>query len=109
MKILVIVRLCKAAGATGRKNLLWRPANFGETRARTGISGDTNPWPREHLYCPTGDPPLPGSVFPDLLFSASDPEDTGRPIRLIIGRTTVKNGDTLELEELGGYPASEKK
>jgi hypothetical protein len=66
-------------------------------------------WPREHLYCPAGDPPLPGSVFPDLLFSANDPEDTGRPIRLIIGRPTPKDGDALELEELGGYPASEKK
>jgi hypothetical protein len=43
-----------------------------------------------------------GSVFPDLLFSASDPNDTGRPIRLKLG-PPPEDGDALVLQELGGY------
>lgn len=47
-------------------------------------------------------PASKGSVFPDLLFSANDPRDTGRPIRLRFGQAP-KDGDSLVLQELGGY------
>ena len=50
-------------------------------------------------------PPAPGSVFPELLFSAKDTRDTGRPIRLLFG-PTPKDGDTLVLQELGGFNAT---
>lgn len=42
------------------------------------------------------------SVFPDLLFSANDPRDTGRPIRLRFGPPPKDRG-ALVLQELGGY------
>lgn len=38
----------------------------------------------------------------DLVFSASDPADTGRPIRLVFG-PSPKDGDALHIQELGGY------
>lgn len=41
-------------------------------------------------------------IFPNLLFSANDPGDTGRPVRIIFG-PTPKDGDALVLQELGGY------
>jgi len=42
------------------------------------------------------------SRYPNLLFSANDPGDTGRPIRIRFG-PTPKDGDALVLRELGGY------
>ena len=39
----------------------------------------------------------------DLLFSANDPRDTGRPIRLVFG-AKPNDGDALHIRELGGYP-----
>mgnify|MGYP001351663978 CR=1 FL=1 len=48
-------------------------------------------------------PPGAGSVFPKLLFSANDPSNTGRPVRLLFG-PMPKDGDALILQELGGYP-----
>lgn len=48
-------------------------------------------------------PAREGSVFPKLLFSANDPLNTGRPVRLLFG-PTPKDGDALVLQELGGYP-----
>jgi len=47
-------------------------------------------------------PAARGSVFPDLLFSANDPRDTGRPVRIRFG-PAPKDGDALILRELGGY------
>ncbi len=47
--------------------------------------------------------PGAGSVFPQLLFSANDPLNTGRPVRLLFG-PAPKDGDALVLQELGGYP-----
>ena len=39
----------------------------------------------------------------DLVFSALDPHDTGRPIRIRFG-PAPSDGDALVLQELGGYP-----
>lgn len=47
-------------------------------------------------------PAAPESIFPDLLFSENDPEDTGRPIRILFGPEPSDN-DALILQELGGY------
>jgi hypothetical protein len=47
-------------------------------------------------------PPAQGSVFPELMFSANDPNDTGRPIRIRFG-PRPKDGDALVFQELGGY------
>jgi hypothetical protein len=47
-------------------------------------------------------PPSPSSSFPELLFSAEDPDDTGRPVRIRFG-PAPKDGDALLLKELGGY------
>lgn len=55
-------------------------------------------WENRDLRVPAGK----GSVFPDLLFSASDSRDTGRPIRIRFG-PPPKDGDALVLQELGGY------
>ena len=44
-----------------------------------------------------------GSFFTDLLFSADDPDDTGRPVRIRFG-PQPKDGDALVLQELGGFP-----
>ena len=41
-------------------------------------------------------------MFPNLLFSANDPLNTGRPIRMFFG-PMPKDGDALVLQELGGY------
>jgi len=59
-------------------------------------------WENKDLNSPSGE----GSVFPDLLFSANDPLDTGRPIRIFFG-PTPKDGDALVLQELGGYPVAD--
>jgi len=42
------------------------------------------------------------SIFPDLVFSANDHENTGRPVRIIFGKQP-SDGDALILQELGGY------
>lgn len=55
-------------------------------------------WENRDLRIPSSH----GSAFPHLLFSASDPRDTGRPIRLRFG-PPPKDGDALVLQELGGY------
>lgn len=47
-------------------------------------------------------PPAEGSIFPELFFSANDPFDTGRPIRIRFG-PRANDGDALVLQELGGY------
>lgn len=47
-------------------------------------------------------PAAKGSVFPDLIFSANDPRDTGRPIRIRLA-SHPKDGDALVLRELGGF------
>jgi hypothetical protein len=38
----------------------------------------------------------------DVLFSANDPSNTGRPIRIIFGPSTA-DGDSMMLQELGGF------
>lgn len=47
-------------------------------------------------------PAAPGSVIPDLLCSASDPANTGRPYRLLFG-PAPQDGDALVLRELGCF------
>jgi len=47
-------------------------------------------------------PATEGSSFPDLEFSAEDPNDTGRPVRITFG-PAPKDGDAMILQELGGY------
>lgn len=53
-------------------------------------------WQNEDLSIPGA-----GKVA-DLLFSANDPYDTGRPIRIRFGPMPA-DGDALILRELGGY------
>lgn len=55
-------------------------------------------WDNNDLKSPATD----GSTFPDLLFSENDPKDTGRPVR-IHGGPSPKDGDSLQITELGGY------
>jgi hypothetical protein len=46
---------------------------------------------------------IPGNgIVSDLLFSANDPYETGRPIRIRFG-PRPSNGDAMLLRELGGY------
>ncbi|MEJ1402563.1 MAG: hypothetical protein RPU61_03470 [Candidatus Sedimenticola sp. (ex Thyasira tokunagai)] len=47
-------------------------------------------------------PAAKGSIFPDLIFSSEDKNNTGRPIRIKFG-PEPKDGDSLVLQELGGY------
>ncbi|HNC31795.1 MAG TPA: hypothetical protein PKL78_09025 [Anaerolineales bacterium] len=47
-------------------------------------------------------PVTKNSIFQDLIFSTSDPYDTGRPIRIQFG-PAPKDGDALMLIEIGGY------
>ena len=63
------------------------------------ISSYHSDWENKDLNSPAG----AGSVFPNLLFSANDPLNTGRPVRLLFG-PMPKDGDALVLQELGGYP-----
>lgn len=55
-------------------------------------------WENKDLNSPAGTQ----SVFPNLLFSANDPLNTGRPVRIIFG-PVPNDGDALVLQELGGY------
>jgi hypothetical protein len=55
-------------------------------------------WENKDLNSPAS----PESIFPDLLFSEKDPNDTGRPIRIVLGPSPSDN-DALVLQELGGY------
>ena len=55
-------------------------------------------WENSDLRSPAAE----GSVFPNLLFSSNDPSNTGRPIRIRFG-PRPNDGDTLMLQELGGY------
>ncbi|MCB1936954.1 MAG: hypothetical protein KDF59_13545 [Nitrosomonas sp.] len=55
-------------------------------------------WENKDIKSPTTEE----SVFPNLVFSAKDEKNTGRPVRIIFG-PTPKDGDALILQELGGY------
>jgi hypothetical protein len=55
-------------------------------------------WENRDLQSPKSE----GSIFPDLLFSSHDPQNTGRPFRIIIG-PAPKDGNELRVHELGGY------
>lgn len=55
-------------------------------------------WENKDLTSPAAE----GSIFPDLIFSAEDKNDTGRPVRIKFG-PLPKDGDCLILQELGGY------
>lgn len=55
-------------------------------------------WENSDLKSPT----VPGSIFPDLLFSEHDPTDTGRPIRICVA-SQPNDGDAVIIRELGGY------
>lgn len=59
-------------------------------------------WQDTDLKSPSG----PGSVFPELLFSANDPQNTGRPIRMLFN-PLPKDGDALIVQELGGFKVEE--
>ena len=88
--------LIKAVAPVERHVIEYVPLPSGENLAAVSCCAE---WDRPELFSPGGDS---GSIFPDLLFSADDPDDTGRPVRLLWG-PTPKDGDALELEELGGY------
>ena len=55
-------------------------------------------WENKDLTSPAGE----GSIFPSLIFSAEDKNNTGRPVRIKFG-SQPKDGDPLVLKELGGY------
>lgn len=55
-------------------------------------------WENKDINSPASDE----SIFPNLLFSSNDPDDTGRPIRIVI-ESIPKDGDALIMQELGGY------
>jgi hypothetical protein len=56
-----------------------------------------------HSDWENGDLKVPGDgKVSDLVFSASDPYETGRPIRIRLC-TTPSDGDALVMRELGGY------
>lgn len=63
------------------------------------ISSYHSDWENKDVNSPS----RAGSVFPNLLFSANDPLNTGRPVRLLFG-PEPKDRDALVLQELGGYP-----
>ena len=57
----------------------------------------------EFLKEPQVDVRIPGEGnVNELLFSAHDPLDTGRPIRLTMSSLS-KDNETIRIEELGGY------
>lgn len=62
------------------------------------VSSYSSDWENADLRSPSAE----GSSFPELLFSANDPSNTGRPIRISFG-PHPKDGDALVLQELGGY------
>jgi hypothetical protein len=78
----------------GRRLILYEPFSAAEACIVTYGHDD---WTNRDLRMP-GE----GKVC-DLLFSAADPRDTGRPLRLIMGPTPA-DGDAALLQELGGYP-----
>ena len=59
-------------------------------------------WKNRDLRSPASE----NSIFPDLLFSADDPNERGRPIRIRFG-PQPRDGDALILQELGGYKINE--
>jgi hypothetical protein len=59
-------------------------------------------WENKDLNSPAAS----GSAIPDLLCSANDPNNTGRPYRLLFG-PTPKDEDALVLQELGCYRAKQ--
>lgn len=82
--------------SNGNRNLL----NYGRLSANEALlamfyHGD---WENKDVNSPTSHE----SIFPDLLFSSNDPDDTGRPIRIVI-ESIPKDGDALIMQELGGY------
>ncbi len=79
----------------GRRLHAYVPLPSGESFIMDSYNAD---WENEALRSP----PAAGSVFPELLFSDKDPENTGRPIRIRFG-PAPKDGDALVLKELGGY------
>lgn len=89
-----IVRNLLCAGGN-RCLLKYTPLSNDEALILLYYHGD---WENNDLKSPAvGD-----SIFPSLLFSADDPDNTGRPIRIIFG-STPKDGDALVVQELGGY------
>lgn len=80
----------------GNRSLLsFAPLPSGETLLLTFYYAD---WDNRELRSPAA----PESVFPDLLFSPDDPDDTGRPIRILFGPKPA-DGGAVVLRELGGY------
>ena len=60
-------------------------------------------WENKDLSSPTSKE----SIFPDVLFSENDPEDTGRPVRIVFG-PDPRDGGALVLQELGGFRSPKK-
>jgi hypothetical protein len=81
--------------SNGRHLVSYTPLPSGEAFFLNYYHAD---WENKDLRSPAAK----GSIFPDLLFSADDPRDTGRPVRIQFG-TIPKDGDALRLQELGGY------
>lgn len=79
--------------SNGRRLVAFCPLPGGDSLLVNYYHAD---WVNEDLKMP-GD----GKVA-DLLFSAHDPNDTGRPIRITFG-PAPKDGDALVVRELGGY------
>jgi hypothetical protein len=50
-------------------------------------------------------PPAKDSIFPELLFSENDPNNTGRPIRILMATQPCDN-EAICIQELGGYKAN---
>lgn len=82
-----------------RKLLTYTPLPSGEAFLCCYYHGD---WENNDLSSPKGE----RSIFPDLLFSANDPNNTGRPVRIRFG-PQPKDGDSLVLQELGGFYEAE--
>ena len=78
-----------------RHLLTYTPLPHGEAFLSSYYHAD---WENKVLRSPKGE----NSVFPDLLFSADDSDDTGRPVRIRFG-PRPKDGDALVLQELGGF------
>lgn len=55
-------------------------------------------WENKDLISPAAE----GSIFSDLVFSAKDKNNSGRPVRICLG-PAPKDGEALVLQELGGY------
>jgi hypothetical protein len=86
----------RSAFCSGDRHLLtYTPLPQGEAFLISYYHAD---WVNKDLRSPKGEK----SVFPDLLFSADDPDDTGHPVRIRFG-PRPKDGDALVLRELGGF------